>query len=132
MKYMLDTNICIYVQKNKNPNVLKKFKENFSQLGISVITYAELLVGVENSECKEKNAESLEKLVKYLEITPFDVNAAKEYANIRAKLEKSGNRIGDNDMLIAANAKAENAILVTNNVREFERVDGLIVENWVL
>ncbi len=132
MKYMLDTNICIYVQQNKNPNVLKKFKENFSQLGISVITYAELLVGVEKSECKEKNAESLEKLVKYLEITPFDVNAAKEYANIRAKLEKSGNRIGDNDMLIAANAKAENAILVTNNVREFERVDGLIVENWVL
>ena len=60
------------------------------------------------------------------------MNAAKEYANIRAKLEKSGNRIGDNDMLIAANAKAENAILVTNNVREFERVDGLIVENWVL
>lgn len=92
MKYMLDTNICIYVQKNKNPNVLKKFKENFSQLGISVITYAELLVGVEKSECKEKNAESLEKFVKYLEITPFDVNAAKEYANIRAKLEKSGNR----------------------------------------
>ena len=85
MKYMLDTNICIYVQKNKNPNVLKKFKENFSQLGI-----------------------------------------------IRAKLEKSGNRIGDNDMLIAANAKAENAILVTNNVREFERVDGLVVENWGL
>ena len=132
MKYMLDTNICIYVQQNKNPNVLKKFKENFSQLGISVITYAELLVGVEKSECKEKNAESLEKLVKYLEITPFDVSAAKEYANIRAKLEKSGNRIGDNDMLIAANAKAENAILVTNNVREFERIDGLIVENWVL
>ena len=132
MKYMLDTNICIYVQQNKKPNVLKKFKENFSQLGISVITYAELLVGVEKSECKEKNAESLEKLVKYLEITPFDVNAAKEYANIRAKLEKSGNRIGDNDMLIAANAKAENAILVTNNVREFERVDGLIVENWIL
>lgn len=132
MKYMLDTNICIYVQKNKNPNVLMKFKEHFSQLGISVITYSELLVGVEKSERKEKNAEALEKFVKYLEIAPFDVRAAKEYGSIRANLEKSGNKIGGNDMLIAANAKAENAILVTNNVREFDRVEGLTVENWIL
>ena len=132
MKYMLDTNICIYVQKNKNPHLLQKFKEQFLQLGISVITYAELLVGVGKSERKEKNAEALEKFVKYLEVVRFDVRAAKEYANIRARLEKSGNKIGDNDMLIAAHAKAENAILVTNNVREFERVEGLVIEDWTL
>lgn len=131
MKYMLDTNICIYVQKNKNTNVLTKFKENFSHLGISIITYAELKLGVEKSEQKEKNANALDKFVRFLEIIPFDVKAANEYGCIRAKLEKAGRKIGDNDMLIAASAKAENVILVTNNIREFERVEGLKIENWV-
>lgn len=132
MRYMIDTNICIYVQKKKHPSVLKKFKENFFRLCISAVTYAELVVGVEKSEKKEKNIVALRDFMRFLEVVPFDIEAAKEYGIIRAKLEKSGKVIGNNDMMIAASAKVKNMILVTNNIREFERVDGLRLENWVL
>lgn len=130
LTYMLDTNICIYVMKNKNDNALQKFKDNFYHLCISIITYAELKLGVEKSEQVKKNSEALEKFVQSLPIIPFNVKAANEYGYIRAKLEKEGRTISGNDMLIAASAKAENVILVTNNVREFERVDGLKIEDW--
>jgi len=129
---MIDTNICIYVQKKKHPSVLKKFKENFFRLCISAVTYAELVVGVEKSEKKEKNIVALRDFMRFLEVVPFDIEAAKEYGIIRAKLEKGGKVIGNNDMMIAASAKVKNMILVTNNIREFERVDGLRLENWVL
>lgn len=132
MRYMIDTNICIYVQKKKHPSVLKKFKENFFRLCISAVTYAELVVGVEKSEKKEKNIVALRDFMRFLEVVPFDIEAAKEYGIIRAKLEKGGKVIGNNDMMIAASAKVKNMILVTNNIREFERVDGLRLENWVL
>ncbi len=132
MRYMIDTNICIYVQKKKHPSVLEKFKENFFRLCISAVTYAELVVGVEKSEKKEKNIVALRDFMRFLEVVPFDIEAAKEYGIIRAKLEKSGKVIGNNDMMIAASAKVKNMILVTNNIREFERVDGLRLENWVL
>ena len=132
MRYMIDTNICIYVQKKKHPSVLRKFKENFFRLCISAVTYAELVVGVEKSEKKEKNIVALRDFMRFLEVVPFDIEAAKEYGIIRAKLEKSGKVIGNNDMMIAASAKVKNMILVTNNIREFERVDGLRLENWVL
>lgn len=132
MRYMIDTNICIYVQKKKHPSVLKKFKENFFRLCISAVTYAELVVGVEKSEKKEKNIVALRDFMRFLEVVPFDIEAAKEYGIIRAKLEKSGKVIGNNDMMIAASAKVKNMILVTNNICEFERVDGLRLENWVL
>ena len=131
MKYMLDTNICIYVQKNKHPKVLKQFRENFSQICISAVTYAELAVGVEKSEQKEKNSIALHDFTKFLNVVPFDIEAAKEYGTIRVELEKSGKVIGNNDMMIAASAKVHNMILVTNNVREFERVSGLRLENWI-
>ena len=132
MRYMIDTNICIYVQKKKHPSVLEKFKENFFRLCISAVTYAELVVGVEKSEKKEKNIVALRDFMQFLEVVPFDIEAAKEYGIIRAKLEKSGKVIGNNDMMIAASAKVKNMILVTNNICEFERVDGLRLENWVL
>ena len=131
MRYMIDTDICIYVQKKKYPHVLEKFKKKFSQICISAVTYAELAAGVEKSEQKEKNAVALNDFTGFLEIVPFGTEEAKEYGNIRAKLEKSGKVIGNNDMMIAASAKVHNMILITNNVREFERVSGLRLENWI-
>lgn len=132
MKYMLDTNICIYAIKNKPENVLKKFKENMQEgLCISVVTLAELEYGVEKSSNPEKNTAALLQFVSLLDIIPFDNDAALEYGKICAYLHKKGMPIGTMDMLIAAHAKSQDLILVTNNVREFERVTDLKIENWV-
>ena len=130
MKYMLDTNMCIYAQKN-NPNVIAKIKENFPQgLSISSITLAELEYGVQASANIEKNAVSLLKFLSIVDIIPFDSGAAVEYGKICADLRKKGTPIGTMDMLIAAHARAENLIVVTHNTREFERVEGLQLEDW--
>lgn len=132
MKYMLDTNICIYAIKNKPEKVLEKFKENLQEgLCISVITLAKLEYGVEKSSNPEKNMAALLQFVSLLDIIPFDDDAALEYGKICAELHKKGTPIGTMDMLIAAHAKSEDLILVTNNVREFERVIDLKIENWV-
>ncbi|MEE3499124.1 MAG: type II toxin-antitoxin system VapC family toxin [Ruminococcus bromii] len=130
MKYMLDTNMCIYAQKN-NPNVIAKIKQNFQQgLAISSITLAELEYGVQASANIEKNAVSLLKFLSIVDIIPFDSGAAVEYGKICADLRKKGTPIGTMDMLIAAHARAENLIVVTHNTREFERVEGLQLEDW--
>lgn len=131
MKYMLDTNICIYVIKNKPPTVLQRFREHQNDgLCISAITLAELVHGVEKSEQQKKNAEALLHLVDLLNVIPFDDHAAYEYGKVCAYLQKQGTPIGTMDMLIAAHARLHAFVLVTNNVREFSRVPNLTVENW--
>lgn len=131
MKYMLDTNICIYVIKNKPPTVLQRFRDHQNDgLCISAITLAELVHGVEKSEQQEKNAAALLHLIDLLKVIPFDDHAAYEYGKICAYLQKQGTPIGTMDMLIAAHARLHAFILVTNNVREFSRVPNLTVENW--
>ena len=133
MTYMLDTNICIYAIKNKPEQVLEKLKENLSNgICISAITLAELQHGVEKSINPEKNSMALLQFLSILDILPFDDLAAVEYGKICAYLQKRGTPIGTIDMLIAAHAKTENLIIVTNNVREFERVPDLKIENWII
>ena len=131
MTYMLDTNICIYAIKNKPEQVLEKLKQNLSNgVCISAITLAELQHGVEKSMNPEKNSMALLQFLSILDILPFDDLAAVEYGKICAYLQKRGTPIGTMDILIAAHAKTENLIIVTNNVREFERVPDLKIENW--
>lgn len=131
MNYLLDTNICIYIINNKPPHVFERFKEfQLGQLGISSITASELAFGVEKSG-SERNKQALNKFLAPLEILPYDEQAIWHYAQLRHQLQSKGKVIGSLDMLIAAHALALNAILVTNNVKEFKRVKGLIVENWV-
>lgn len=131
MKYMLDTNICIYAIKNKPEQVLQRLKENQQNgLCISAITLSELEYGAAKSSNPQKNQAAIMQLVLVLEVLPFDDRASIEYGGIRAYLEKQGTPIGPLDTLIASHARAEGLVLVTNNVREFKRVPGLRVENW--
>ena len=128
MNYMLDTNICIYAIKNKPAEVLQRLKSNLEKgLCISAITLAELEHGVKKSAYPEKNELALMQFLSILTVLSFDDMAAVEYGKICAYLQKQGTPIGTMDMLIAAHAKAEHMILVTNNTREFERVPGLEV-----
>ena len=130
MKFMLDTNTCILAM-NKDAAVRKRFvKEYPSGIAISAITEAELWFGVENSTKPEKNAETLRAFLATVEIMPFETLAAAEYGRVRAKLKRAGTPIGDRDTLIAAHAKALGLKLATSNLREFQRVEGLTIENW--
>ena len=130
--YMLDTNICIYVLKNHSDKLRHKFKA-IKDICISSITYGELCFGIENGSdnLKEERWRQLEIFTQRLLIEPWDENAGRHYGSIRAQLKKEGTPIGNNDLLIAAHARSINAVLVTNNVREFNRVPNLTVENWV-
>lgn len=131
MKYMLDTNICIYAIKSKPPQVLTRFREHLKDgLCISAITLAELEHGAQKSMYPEKNAVALMQFLSVLDILPFGDLAAVEYGKICAYLQKRGVPIGTMDMLIAGHARSEGIILVTNNAREFERVPELRLENW--
>ena len=132
MRNMLDTNICIYLIKHKPPQVFEKLQEhNPDEICISAITYAELVHGVEKSKAVERNRLALTILLSNIEILDFDMNAAEEYGRIRADLEKKGTPIGPLDMMIAGHAKSLGYTVVTNNVGEFKRVEGLQHENWV-
>lgn len=132
MTYMLDTNICIYAMKNKPEHVLLRLKKELnSGVCISSITLAELEYGMKHSSNPAKNEQALLRFLIPLTVLPFGATAASEYGTIRTYLQNNGTPIGPLDTLIAAHARAENMILVTNNVREFERVPGLEVENWV-
>lgn len=133
MRYMLDTNICIYAIKKKPEQVLRRLKENWEKgLCISAVTLAELEHGVQKSAYPEKNELALIQFLSILTVLPFDDTAAVVYGGICAFLQKQGTPIGTMDMLIAAHAKAESMVLVTNNEREFMRVPELKVENWTL
>ena len=130
MKYMLDTNICIYAIK-KNPQVLKRIQqEQGSGLCISSITLAELEYGAAKSAAPERNRLSIMRLLFILDILPFGQRAALDYAEIRAELERNGTPIGPLDMLLAGHARSEGLTFVTNNTREFQRVSGLSLDNW--
>ena len=132
MRYMLDTNICIYLIKHKPPQVFEKLQEhNPDEICISAVTYAELVHGVEKSKAVERNRLALTILLSNIEILDFDMKAAEEYGRIRADLEKKGTPIGPLDMMIVGHAKSLGYTVVTNNVGEFKRVEGLQYENWV-
>ncbi len=133
MRYMLDTNICIYAIRHKPEQVFLKLQEHDpSEICISSVTYAELVHGVEKSQSIEKNRVALALLLAGIEIMDFDSYAAESYGKIRADLEKAGKPIGPLDMLIAGHAKSLGCTVVTNNTREFMRVNGLQLENWAL
>ena len=131
MRYMLDTNICIYAIKHKPERVLLRLQEHDpSEICISSVTYAELVHGVEKSQAIERNRVSLTLLLANIEIMNFDSLAAESYGKIRADLERDGEPIGSLDMMIAGHAKALGYVVVTNNTKEFGRVEGLKLENW--
>lgn len=131
MKYMLDTNICIYAIKHKPETVIKNFlSHDPEEICVSVVTYAELMHGVEESMAMEKNRIALSLFLSPITVLDFHASAAEEYGKIRAELERQGRPIGLMDMLIAGHAKSEGLVLVTNNTKEFRRVEGLMVEDW--
>jgi tRNA(fMet)-specific endonuclease VapC len=132
MKYMLDTNTCVYIIKRKPPDVIERFKEiEISQIGISAITLSELLYGVFKSSKPKQNQMALAQFVAPLEILPYGDEAAQYYGSLRARLENQGSPIGALDMLIAAHALWLDCILITNNEREFNRIPNLKTDNWV-
>lgn len=132
LKYMLDTNIVIYVIKRRPPEVLDTFNRHADQMAISSITLAELLHGVEKSAAVERNLRQVEDFVSRLEVLDYTAKAAAHYGDIRADLERKGTPIGVNDLHIAGHARSEGLVLVTNNLGEFERVEGLLLVNWVV
>ena len=131
LRYLLDTNIVIYVLKRRPVEVLSTFNANASRMAISAITLAELLHGAEKSSRVSENLAAIEDFCSRLEVLPYGPKAAQHYGAIRAALEKLGQPIGVNDMHIAAHARSEGLVLVTNNMGEFARVPALEAENWV-
>ena len=132
IEYMLDTNICIYIIKQKPANVINRFRQlPISSLSISSITLSELEYGVMKSSKVGQNQFALSQFVAPLEILPYGDDAAQYYGDLRAFLEKQGTPIGSLDMLIAAHALSVNCTLVTNNQKEFSRVPHLRIENWI-
>jgi tRNA(fMet)-specific endonuclease VapC len=131
LKYMLDTNICIYVIKRRPLEVLQTFNQYAGLMCISAITYAELCHGVEKSARPEQNRQAVEDFCSRLQILAYNEKAAQHYGEIRAELEQLGIPIGVNDLHISAHARSESLTLVTNNLREFERVAGLRLVNWL-
>jgi tRNA(fMet)-specific endonuclease VapC len=131
LKYLLDTNIVIYVINRRPIEILGTFNANASRMAISAITLAELMHGVEKSSQPETNFAVVEDFCSRLEVLPYTAKAAHHYGAIRATLERLGQPIGVNDLHIAAHARSEGLILVSNNLGEFSRVPALQVENWV-
>ena len=131
LKYVLDTNICIYIAKENPVQVLQRFKTlSPGVVGMSLITHAELLYGAAKSNNPQKTQLLVAQLTELIPVLPIANNVAEHYADIRASLAKQGKIIGNNDLWIAAHVRSQNKILVTNNEKEFSRVEGLTVENW--
>jgi tRNA(fMet)-specific endonuclease VapC len=131
VRYLLDTNICIYIAKHNPPVVRERFARHAaSELAMSVITLGELRFGAEKSQSRERAIAVINQLETMMLIAPLSESVGEHYGQIRASLQRSGQIIGNNDLWLAAHARAEGWILVTNNEREFVRVDGLQVENW--
>ena len=131
LKYLLDTNIVIYVIKQRPLQALAVFNQQQGHMAVSAITLAELVHGAEKSSDVARNTIVVEDFVSRLTVLPYDDKVAWHYGNIRAALEKLGQPIGINDLHLAAHARSNGLTLVTNNQREFERVPGLLLENWV-
>ena len=131
LKYMLDTNIVIYTMKNRPEEVRKIFNANAEQLSISTVTLMELLYGAEKSSDPAQNTRSIETFAARLRVLDYDSAAAQHTGQIRAELAKNGKPIGPYDQMIAGHARSLGLILVSNNAREFKRVQGLRLDNWV-
>lgn len=130
--YLLDTNICIYITKHHPPEVRARFAQHrAAELGMSVVTFGELMYGAEKSQARDKALKVLDQLRSSIQVLEIPVVAGQHYGQIRARLEKMGKPIGNNDLWIAAHALSEDRVLVTNNIQEFSRVEGLHLENWV-
>ena len=133
IKFMLDTNICIYIIKQKPENVIERFRQtSISDIGISSITLSELEYGVMKSAKPEQNKLALAQFIAPIKLYAYDDVAAQHYGKIRAQLEKQGTPIGSLDMLIAAHALSTDAVLITNNESEFKRVSNLKIGNWAI
>ena len=131
LKYMLDTNIVIYAIKNRPQQIRECFKKHQGQMCISTVTLGELIFGAERSQQVERNLADIEAMVARMETLPLDNEAAYHFGQIRNELYRTGQPIGPYDMMIAGHARSSGLILVTNNTKEFERVTGLRLENWV-
>lgn len=131
IKYLLDTNIVIYVIKRRPAQALAVFNQHQGQMAMSVVTLAELVHGAEKSSDAPRNMAVLEDFRSRVAVVDYDERAAHHYGSIRAALERAGTPIGVNDLHIAAQARSAGLVLVTNNLAEFARVPGLLVENWV-
>jgi tRNA(fMet)-specific endonuclease VapC len=132
LKYLLGTNIVIYVIKRRPTEVREVFNRQHGRMAISAITLAELVHGVEKSQFPARNLDAVEDFCSRLTVMPYTPESAYHYGSIRAALERQGNAIGVNDLHIAAHARSAGLTLVTNNLAEFERVPGLLVENWLV
>lgn len=131
-RYLLDTNICIYIKNHRPVEVLARFaKLPPGKVAMSAITYGELRFGAERSSKSKESQVILEQLITLIPVLPLDKTVSEHYGIIRQHLQVSGKPIGNNDLWIASHALASKLMLVTNNVAEFEHVPGLRVENWV-
>ncbi len=131
LKYLLDTNIVIHIMKNRPRQVKERFKRHHGQMAISTVTLGELVFGAEYSQHVEQNLADIEAMTVRLQLLLFDKNAAYHFGRIRAELYRGGGPIGPYDMMLAGQARANGLILATNNVKEFVRVRGLLLENWI-
>jgi len=131
LKYMLDTDTVIYTIKNKPKHMRERFTRHSGLLCISAVTFGELVYGAEKSDQPLRNLADVEGLAARLSVMPFDDHAATQFGQVRAELAKKGTPIGPYDQMIAGHARALGLTLVTNNTREFKRVSGLRIENWV-
>ena len=130
LKYLLDTNIVIFTIKNRPQQVKKRFQQHHGRMGISAVTLGELVFGAEHSQQVERNLADIEAFAARLEVLPFDNKAAYHFGQIRTELYRIGRPIGPYDMMIAGQALSAGLKLVTNNIKEFERVPGLLLEDW--
>lgn len=131
LSWLLDTNICIYIAKHRPPEVARRFAElEAGQVGMSVITYGELHNGAMKSQHHETALEKLEALSELIPVLPMAESVGQQYGKIRSQLEQAGTPIGNNDLWIAAHALDLDIVLVTNNLREFQRIPDLKLENW--
>ena len=131
MSYFLDTNIVIYYLKGSNSKIMNKLLSNHpSDIKIPSIVKAELLYGVEKSQKRDYNLKIIEQFLMTFEIIPFDNDASEVYGKVRFELESIGRPIGPNDLIIASTVLSKKGILITNNIREFERIENLKIENW--
>lgn len=130
LKYMLDTNIVIYTINNRPDHIRSLFKQHENQICISTVTLGELVFGAEHSQQVERNLSDIEAMTARLNVLFYDDKAAYQFGQIRSDLYRTGQPIGPYDMMIAGHARALGLILVTNNIKEFARVPGLLLENW--
>ena|SRR6266700_2598580 len=131
LRYMLDTNICIYVIKSRPAGLRDRFNSLADQLCISVITLAEIIYGAEKSARPVENLAIVDQFAARLDVLPFGERAATHYGQLRAELERAGHPVGIHDVMIGSHARSEGLTLVSNNLREFQRMEGLRLENWV-